>query len=196
MTAVNGEPRGGIRDTVDALVICGAAGVGKTATAREVSRRLVEGGLAHALVERDELDRVHPWPPPGLPRWEPARRNLAAIWATYAGLGHHRLVLCGVFADLRQELRWIAEAVPDAAVTVVRLTAPRDVLASRVRRRDTGGAARDQLRRSERQMEEIAATDPPGTLVVDTANLPVAAAADRLIALWPAVPGDAAPGAR
>ncbi|PWI42238.1 hypothetical protein CK485_20825 [Streptomyces sp. ICBB 8177] len=181
---------------MDALVICGAAGVGKTSTAHEVSRRLAAGGLAHALVDRDELDRVHPWPLPGLPEWEAARRNLAAMWATYAGLGHHRLVLCGVFADLRQELRWIAEAVPDAAVTVVRLTAPRDVLAFRVRRHGVGGGTRDRLRRSERQQEEIAATDPPGTLVVDTANLPVGAVADRLIALWPAVPGGAAPGGR
>jgi predicted kinase len=178
---------GHIADTVDVLVLCGAAGVGKTTTAHEVSLRLAEDGMAHALVDCDELDRVHPWPVPGLPAWEPARRNLAAVWANYAELGHDRLMLCGVFATLRQELSWIAEAVPDAAFTVIRLTAERDVLEGRVRRREIGTGAREQLRRSERQMADIAAADPPGTLVVDTTGRDVAEVATLVMALWPAV---------
>ena len=81
----------------------------------------------------------------------------------------------------------IADAVPDAAFTVVRLTAPMDVLEERVRRREIGTGARDQLRRTARQVEEIAAADPPGTLVVDTAGMDVAQVAARVLALWPAV---------
>jgi hypothetical protein len=176
-----------IADTVDVLVICGAAGVGKTSTAFEVSLRLAEEGVAHALVDADELDRVHPWPVPGFPAWEMARRNLASVWGNYAALGHRRLVLCGVLADLRQELRWIAEAVPDAAFTVVRLTARLGVLEKRVRRREIGTAADDQLVRSTRQWEEIAVFDPPGTLVVDTDGLGVSDIAERVLALWPAI---------
>ncbi len=176
-----------VGDTVDVLVICGAAGVGKTSTAYEVSLRLAADGVPHALVDCDELDRVYPWPVPELPPWEPARRNLAAVWANYAAFGHTRLMLCGVFADLRQEMPWIADAVPDAAFTVVRLTAPMDVLEERVRRREIGTGARDQLRRTARQVEEIAAADPPGTLVVDTAGMDVAQVAARVLALWPAV---------
>ncbi len=182
---------GNIADTVDVLVICGAAGVGKTATAYEVSLRLAEDGMGHALVDCDELDRLHPWPVPWFPVWEVARRNLTSVWANYAELGHHRLLLCGVFADLRQELRWIAEAVPDAAFTVVRLTAGLDVLETRVRRREIGTAAEDQLIRSTRQSEEIALFDPPGTLVVDTNGLDVAQVAERVISLWPAISPDA-----
>lgn len=179
--------RSGIAGTVDVLVICGPAGIGKTSTAYEVSLRLAADDVAHALVDCDELDRVYPWPIPGLPPWEPVRRNLAAVWANYAELGHTRLMLCGVFADLRQEMPWIAEAVPDAAFTVVRLTAPMQVLEERVRRREIGSGARDQLRRSARQVEEIAAADPPGTLVVDTTGLDVAEVARRVLALWPGV---------
>ncbi|MEU1625950.1 hypothetical protein ABZ746_11630 [Streptomyces sp. NPDC020096] len=178
---------GSIADTVDVLVICGAAGVGKSSTAYEVSLRLAAESVAHAVLDCDELDRVHPWPVPGLPVWEAARRNLAAVWANYAGLGHHRLMLCGVFADLRQELPWIAEAVPDAAFTVVRLTADLDVFRQRVLRRESGSGAGEQLGRTARQLEEIAASDPPGTLVVDTGGLGVREVADRVIALWPAV---------
>lgn len=186
-----GETDGGretyATDTVDVLVLCGAAGVGKSTTAYEVSRRLAVDGVAHALVDCDELDRVHPWPVPGLPPWEPALRNLAAIWGNYARLGHDRLMLCGVFADLRQELPWIAEAVPYAAFTVVRLTADQMELESRLRRRELGTGVGDQIRRSERQLEDIAASDPPGTLVVDTTDRPVAGVAEQVMALWPAV---------
>ena len=177
---------GDIPDTVDVLVICGAAGVGKSSTAYEVSRRLSADAMAHAVLDCDELDRIHPWPVPGLPPWEMARRNLAAVWANYADLGHHRLMLTGVFADLRQELPWIAEAVPAAAFTVVRLTACLDVLRERLRR-ETGGRAGDQPACAARQLEEIAASDPPGTLVVDTGGLGIPEVADRVIALWPAL---------
>ncbi|MDF3290007.1 hypothetical protein [Streptomyces silvisoli] len=182
-----GRSGGNIPDTVDVLVICGAAGVGKSSTVYEVSRRLAADSMAHAVLDCDELDRIQPWPVPGLPVWEMARRNLAAVWANYADLGHHRLMLTGVFADLRQELPWIAEAVPAAAFTVVRLTACLDVLRERVTRRGIGGRIGEQLSRSARQLEEIAASDPPGTLVVDTGDLDVRAVADRVIALWPAL---------
>ncbi|MFD8589022.1 AAA family ATPase [Streptomyces sp. NPDC059637] len=171
---------------VDVLVICGAAGVGKTSTAHEVSALLGRSGIAHATVDADELDRMHPWPVPGLPAFEPARTNLAALWSTYLGLGHTRLVLCGVFADLRQELAWIADAVPRAAFTVVRLTASPQVLAQRVRRREIGSGTEDQLERSTAQSEAIAAADPGGTLVVDTTGLTVQQVADRVVGLWPA----------
>ncbi len=180
------EIGGNITDTVDVLVICGAAGVGKTSTASELSLRLAGDDVTHALVDCDALDRSHPWPVPEFPVWEVARRNLRAVWGTYAELGHQRLLLCGVFSDLRQELRWIADAVPDAAFTVVRLTACLDVVQSRVRR-VAGTTATDQVAGSTRQLEEIALLDPPGTLVVDTGDLDVPQVAERVLALWPAV---------
>lgn len=183
----DGGTGGKFTDTVDVLVICGAAGVGKTSTACEVSLRLAGDDVTHAMVDCDELERLHPWPVPQFPVWEVSRRNLSAVWRTYSDLGHQRLLLCGVFSDLRQELRWIAEAVPDAAFTVVRLSAGREVLESRVRRREIGTAADDQLVSSNRQLEEIAFLDPPGTLVVDTDCLDVPQAAERVIALWPAI---------
>ncbi|AEW97057.1 MULTISPECIES: ATP-binding protein [Streptomycetaceae] len=173
---------------MDVLVLCGAVGVGKSTTAHEVSLRLADDGLAHAVVDCGELERLHPWPVEGLPESEAARRNLAAVWANYAGLGHHRLMLCGVFTDLHHELPWIAEAVPDAAFTVIRLTADPAVLADRVRPRPGSATpVPDPLDRAERQLREIAAADPPGTLVVDTTGRGVAEVAEQVMALWPAV---------
>jgi uncharacterized membrane protein len=73
-------------DSVDVLVICGAAGVGKSSTAYEVAHLLAAANLPHAMLDCDELDRVHPWPPPGLAPNELSRRNLTAVWSNLAAL--------------------------------------------------------------------------------------------------------------
>src|SRR5262245_30802390 len=133
------------------LLICGAAGVGKTSTAYEVAHQLANLDIAHAMIDRDELDRVHPWPPPGLGASELARRNLAALWANFAAVGHTRLLLTGVFATLLDELPWIADAVPRADITAVRLTADLPTLTSRIHRREIGSGAAAQLGRPARR---------------------------------------------
>jgi len=45
---------------VDILLITGAAGVGKSTVSWEVGEELKRRGLAHAVIDTDELDRV--WP--------------------------------------------------------------------------------------------------------------------------------------
>ncbi|ONH52964.1 hypothetical protein CcI49_33170 [Frankia sp. CcI49] len=171
------------------LLICGAAGVGKSSTAYEVAHRLRALDVAHAMIDSDELDRVHPWPPPGLPASELSRRNLAAIWSTFAALGHTRLLLTGVFVALAEEAAWIAEAVPGADVTVVRLTADLPTLASRIHRREIGSGAQAQLARTIRQLEMIDQCDPSGTTVIDTTGQTIATTAAQIIDVWLNQPG-------
>jgi hypothetical protein len=156
-------------------VVCGTAGVGKTTVALEVSLLLAAKDVAHALIDGDELDRVHPWPPPGWAPSELSRRNLAAVWANYAELGHTRLILAGVYTDLAVELEWIRAVVGPGRLTVFRLSAEDAVLAERVRRREIGSGADDQLRRTLAYASEIA--DPPDVVQIDTTELAVPAAA-------------------
>lgn len=47
---------------VEVLAISGAAGVGKTSVAIEVSLQLQRRDVPHALIDTDELDRIHPVP--------------------------------------------------------------------------------------------------------------------------------------
>jgi gluconate kinase len=163
----------------EVAVICGTAGVGKTSVALELSLLLAAADVAHALIDTDELDRVHPWPPPGWTSSELSRRALTALWSTYAELGHTRLVLCAVMVDVPGQLGWIAEAVPDARFTVFRLSGSRAALEERVRRREIGSGGDAQLARTLRYVEEIA--DSPEVVQIDTTELDVTTLARRIL---------------
>ncbi|MFD7667834.1 hypothetical protein [Streptomyces sp. NPDC059788] len=166
------------------LVLCGAAGVGKSTTAYEVSHQLGHADVPHALIDTDQLDQVHPWPPPGLAPSELSRRNLAAVWANLAEVGHTRLILTGVFVALERELAWIADAVPGAGITSVRLTADTPSLEERVRRREIGSGAADQLTRTLRQHAALRRPEAPGVTVIDTTGRSVSAVASEVIGVW------------
>lgn len=170
--------------TTKVLVICGPAGVGKSSTAYEVAHRLAQLNVSHALIDSDELDRVHPWPPAGQEPSELARRNLSALWANFAALGHTRLLVTGVFTTLSCELAWISDAVPNAEITSIRLIADLLTLKARIYRREIGSGARDQLRRTIRQLDQMRQSDPTGTEVIDTSDQPVSDTATRIVNAW------------
>ncbi|WP_051713171.1 hypothetical protein [Actinoalloteichus caeruleus] len=180
-------------EPVHVLVLRGPAGVGKTTTAYEIGRLLAARDVPHALIDTDELDRVHPQPPPDSPGAGLAGSNLAAIWGNFAAAGHTRLVLTGVFADVASELPWIAHAVPGAAFTVARLTADESTLADRVLRREVGSGAEEQLVRTARQLETIRRTGRPDTVVVDTTGRSVPEVAREVLAGWPPAQERSAP---
>ncbi|WP_131740684.1 AAA family ATPase [Actinomadura roseirufa] len=168
----------------EVLVICGPGGVGKSSTAFEAAHRLADLDVPHALIDSDELDRVHPWPPPGMDAAELSRRNLAALWSTFAEAGHTRLLVTGVFADLAADLRWVAEAVPDAEITTVRLVADEATLRDRIERREIGSAAEAQLRRTLDQLAQMQAADPPTVHRINTAGRTVTEVAAQIIDHW------------
>ncbi|MBY3193601.1 MULTISPECIES: nucleoside-triphosphatase [Rhizobium] len=47
------------------VLVTGPAGVGKSTLCWEMSAQLAAEGVAHAVIETDELDRVFPRPKPG-----------------------------------------------------------------------------------------------------------------------------------
>lgn len=71
-------------EQTEVLLIGGRSGVGKSAVGQEVAVLLREADVAHAVIEGDLLDQVHPAPPDDPRRTEITRTNLAALWATYA----------------------------------------------------------------------------------------------------------------
>src|ERR1700722_6549779 len=107
---------------VEVLVLCGASGSGKTSTAWEVGHRLQVLGVPHAVLDTDELDGVWPRPEPVEALIDISRQNLQAYWKRFSDLGTRHLVLCGVMASIPQSMSWIAEAIPGATITFVRLT--------------------------------------------------------------------------
>ncbi|HEV2505106.1 MAG TPA: AAA family ATPase [Mesorhizobium sp.] len=156
------------------LLITGPAGVGKSTLCWELSAELAAAQIAHAVVETDELDRVFPRPTrEELDRLWPgtidvSSINLAAIWSTYQALGHTRLIMSGVMLHLAFDRRWIMAAIPDAEVTVVRLTVSEPALLARLAQREIGQGAEAQAERSLRQARRMADENTDGLIVVPT----------------------------
>ena len=109
--------------TVPVLLLTGPSGVGKTTVAYEVSAMLAARDVAHALIDTDNLDHIHPPPADDPTKGRLTAANLAAVWANLSRAGARRLILTGVVEDLEAELRLLGPAVPEGQWTVVLLRA-------------------------------------------------------------------------
>ncbi len=156
------------------LLITGPAGIGKSTLCWEIGARLSALGIAHALIETDELDRVFPRPTlPELDKIDPgtvdvSSINLAALWSTYRALGHTRLIMSGVMVNLDFDRTWILRAIPDATITVVRLQAAESTLLARLARREIGSGREEQIQRTLRQTRRMAGEQTGGVIPVPT----------------------------
>ena len=160
----------------------------------EVCRRLEAAGVGHAMIDADELDRVFPPPPDDPDKADLTRRNLAAVWANLRVAGAQHLVLTMVAASIEDELPHIRAAIPEAAISVVRLLASEHHLLGRVRRREVGSgydyqAQRtiEQARLMRREPEEVEAAREPPLLVIETSGRTVAEIAREILERtgWP-----------
>lgn len=157
------------------LLIGGRSGVGKTTVAEEVSVLLRAADVAHCVIEGDVLDQVHPAPPGDPHRTGITRRNLAALWANYAALGHRRLIYTNTVSILEPDM--IVSALSQAAgaaappavqLTGVLLTASDDTVAPRLGRREQGSQLALHLRRSVAAAARLEERAPAGTMRVRT----------------------------
>jgi adenylylsulfate kinase len=123
--------------SVPVLLVTGPVGVGKSSVAAAAAHLLREAGVPHALVDLAGIGAA--WPVPDDDPWNErlTHRNLACMWANFRNAGAGRLLLARVL-EHRSLLRPIMEAVPGAAITVVRLRAPLAVVQTRIRHREAG----------------------------------------------------------
>ena len=162
-------------------MITGPVGVGKSTVLGEAARLLREAGVPGASLDLQDVEGV--WPPPPDDPWNEriSHRNLASVWANFKAAGADRLLLARVLEA--RSLMWrIRVAVPGAAISVVRLRAPADVLAQRIRHREAGrdptwylGAAAYLVRSMERR--EV------GDYVIDTSGRSPADVAQEALTL-------------
>lgn len=153
---------------MDVLVICGAAGVGKSTVAWELGSQLQIADVHHAMIDADELDRVYPQPESLSELVALSYRNLRALWESFAALGHSRLILSGVMLDLDADLAWISAAIENADYTVVRLLATDETLRQRVETREIGSRREMQTKRTLAQAEALRGQETGRTLAVQT----------------------------
>ena len=168
---------------VPTILITGPVASGKTTVAIEASAQLEVAGIAHALVDTDELDRIFPAPPDDPHKTALTERNLAAVWENLSAAGAPRLILAMVAQSLDRELPWVRVAVPGADIKVVRLRATESTLLERVRRREVGSGEEYHARRSVEQARAMAGeADGEGTIVVETTERQVADIAGEALA--------------
>jgi hypothetical protein len=169
----------GFFDVVPVLLVTGPIGVGKTAVLREADAMLLDAGSRHATVELEEIARCWPSAIEGS-RTAFAYQNLAALWSNFVAAGALRLLLSAL-VEQRSDLRLTSEAIPGAAIIVVRLHAPLSAQEQRIRLREPA-APEDELvgaRWWTQHFDEARVED----YVVETENRPVGEIARRVLRL-------------
>ncbi|MFD6948956.1 hypothetical protein A6A08_03060 [Nocardiopsis sp. TSRI0078] len=164
------------------LLIGGGSGTGKTTVGWEVSEMLRRRGVAHCLLEGDHMDQVHPAPPGDPHRSAITERNVSAVWANYAQLGHHRLIYTNTVSILEEDMLRRAMGGGDVGATRVLLTAGEATVRARLAVRETGSQLLPHIERSLRAAVRLDAEAPAGTVRVATDGLTVEEVAEKVAA--------------
>lgn len=131
----------------EVLLVAGRSGSGKSSVAFEVSARWARAGLAHVLVDGDNLGAAYPKPPGDPHGTALTEANLRAVWATYAAAGYHRVVYVNTVSVLEREM--VTRALGGRArVGGVLLTASARTIHDRLGAREIGAELRAHLDRS------------------------------------------------
>lgn len=166
----------------EVLFVGGRSGVGKSTAAEALHDLLTAADVRHAVIEGDALDLAHPAPHVEHPEARLAERNLAAIWANYRELGHHRLVYTNTVSVLEAD-RLAAAMGDEPSVVAVLLRARDDTTASRLERRAGGRLPEDQLAHSTGTAGRLDTASPDRVTRIDTDAMAPADVARRLASL-------------
>jgi tRNA uridine 5-carbamoylmethylation protein Kti12 len=124
----------------EVLVLNGSPGSGKSTIANAIADRRRRMGVAHAVIDFDELGRIYPELDSSL-GWN----NLRAVWPNYAAIPHLRIILA-VCIDTRNDLDALRNAMPKKVITVCELVANASTLKDRVTRRKPNEYWQNKLR--------------------------------------------------
>jgi len=156
---------------VPVIALSGPVGVGKTTVGEALAEMLGRQGIPHLFVDQDRLTDI--WPrSPGDPFAESlGRENLRALWRHARSCGARCLIVPRVL-ESAQAAAGIADAVPGAVLTVVRLEAPYAVLAQRLSGRERGEALAWHLARA-RELSASLPAGSPADIVLDATQAPL-----------------------
>lgn len=172
-----------IGDDVEALLIGGRAGVGKTTVGWEVSVLLRAAGVPHAVVDGDFMGQIHPAPDGDPRRAHITERNLTAVWANFATTGCRRLVYTNTASVLTETTGMFERAMgPEVRLTRVLLTATDTTARTRLTGRELGSELAHELAASARKARLLDRASHPATVRVATDDRSVVDLAREVVA--------------
>ena len=146
---------------VDAVLLTGTIGSGKTALAVELGDVLGGRGHATAVLDLDWLGWFHPAPGATSAPADLIVRNLRSIWPNFRAEGVRYLVMARMI-QTPAEVNAIRDALDGVSLTVVRVSASEETIEARLRARDTGAELAEHLRELalvNRGLDEMAIED-------------------------------------
>jgi energy-coupling factor transporter ATP-binding protein EcfA2 len=128
-----------VDEVVEAVLLTGPPGSGKTAIAKEISEVLWRASEPHAVIELDELCRGVL--PAGTADFnhQLAVDNLRSVWTNFAALGVRRLVLSRII-QTDEEISRYAQTIPGIKLSVCRIRATPETIDSRICHREPGSS--------------------------------------------------------
>lgn len=176
----------------DVLLIGGRSGVGKTSVGYEVSAQLQAAGVAHCVIEGDNLDAAYPKPADDPYGTALTAANLGALWANYTARGFRRLVYTNTVSVL--EAAMITSALGGACrLSRVLLTATDETARERLSGREIGSELERHLRSSAERAVLLEREAPAGVVRVATDGRTVAEVAAQVLDVSGWLPATAAP---
>lgn len=130
-----------------AVLMTGTIGTGKTAVASEMGELLEGRGVAVAIIDLDWLGWFHHLPGQGPTPDELIVQNLRVVWPNFDAAGARYLVMTRAITEGGQ-VEAIRGALADVELRVALLTTPPELIADRLRRRDTGAILAGHLEES------------------------------------------------
>jgi dephospho-CoA kinase len=144
---------------VPVLLISGTVGVGKSTVLDEIHEVLSGVNLPHACIDADAL--AMSWPHRGAFNQLAVLENVASLWQNARRAGALRCVIATVI-ERRADLDAFRDAIPNADLFLIHLTAPEAVRVARIRQREVGSGLEWHLQRTsglQRILEDAALHD-------------------------------------
>jgi hypothetical protein len=159
------------------LAISGSVGVGKSAALIEIHDILEHAHVPHACIERDALG--YSWPAEGRFNEGIIEKNLACIVRTFQDSGASRIVIAGVL-ETKADLDSYRRSIPNAEITVCRLTADLNLRRQRLMEREIGAGLTWHLARTE-ELDRIQDASNVVTFTVDNGTRPIREVAQEIL---------------
>ncbi len=151
---------------IQGIIVTGPVGAGKTTVSLALSELLEAQGISHALIDMDWLRWLYPSKSHDPFRSELGYKNLAALAKNYLAEGAKVLILADVVETLEQKEIY-QEVIPEAKMTIVRLSAQESTLHDRLKKRESE-ATLPWYKNRATELKEIMESRLIGDWVVET----------------------------